>query len=97
MLSVLMYGCQSWTIKKNKRVRIKEVSVADCWGIMDCEEDKRVLETARVGRILLGLIKQRKLSSFAQVLWKSGNCLEEEIIQGIFQGPRAQGRSVLIT
>ena len=56
-----MYVCESWTIKNRDEMHTK-----DSKGIMHTEEaNEWVLETARVKRGLLNIIKRRKL------LWTS--------------------------
>lgn len=56
--------------------------------------DESVLETvgSRKESCLQVLIKKRKLSYFGHVMWKSGGCLEKEIVQGTVPGLRAQAR-----
>jgi len=94
---VMMYGCESWTIKKRDEERIKAFEmkcIRKILGISWIEKktNEWVLETAGVERNLLESIKRRKMSYFGHIMRKQGDCLEKEIMQGTVPGARARGK-----
>jgi hypothetical protein len=94
---VMMYGCESWTIKKRDEERIKAFEmkcIRKILGISWIEKktNEWVLETAGVERNLLESIKRRKMSYFGHIMRKQGECLEKEIMQGTVPGARARGK-----
>src|ERR1700733_12662109 len=94
---VMMYGCESWTIKKNDEDRIKAFEIKCIRKILrvswtEKKTNEWVLETAGVERSLLEDIKRRKMSYFGHLMRKHGDCLEKEIMQGTVPGTRTRGR-----
>ena len=75
---VMMYGCESWTIKKWDEERIKAFEmkcIRKILGISWIEKktNEWVLETAGVERNLLESIKRRKMFYFGHIMRKNVN------------------------
>ena len=94
VFSVVMYGCESWTIKKSERRRIAAFTL---W----CQ--RRLLEvpwTARSNQSLLkdtnpeysleGLILKLKLSYSGHLMWRTDS-LEKTLMLGTIEGRRRRG------
>ena len=93
---VVMYGCESWTIKKAERQRIDAFELW-CWRRL-----LRVPWTARISNqsilkelspeySLEGLILKLKLQYFGHLMWRT-NSLENTLILGKIEGRRRRGR-----
>ena len=52
----------------------------------------KIMTTIKTEPFLLQSVKKRKLSYYGHVLWKEGNCMEKEIMQGTNSGQRRRGR-----
>ena len=93
---VVMYGCESWTIKKAERRRI-DASELWCW-----RRPLRVPWTARRSNqailkqispecSLEGLMLKLKLQSFGHLMWRTDS-FEKTLILGRIEGGRRRGR-----
>jgi len=94
---VATYGCESWTLRKNKETRL------DAFGMKGLRKIRRVSWTAKktnewllnkagVKRELLDAVKARKLAYYGYTMRKQGSCLEKEIMQGTIPSTRKRGR-----
>ena len=93
---VVMYGCESWTIKKAECQRIDAFELW-CWRRL-----LRVLWTARrsnqpilkdisPGCSLAGLMLKLKLQYFSQLMWRADS-FEKTLMLGKIEGGRRRGR-----
>ena len=95
---VAMYGCESWTLKKDDEYRISAFEMKCLRQVLRVSwtakrTNEWVLETAGVSRSLLASVKEMKLAYYRHILRKKGDCLEKELIQGTTPGPsRTWGR-----
>ena len=89
---VVMYGCESWTIKKAEHQRIDAFELW-CW-----RRSLRVPWTARrsnqsiwkeisPGCLLVGLMLKLKLQCFGHLMWKADS-LEKTLMPGKIEGRR---------
>ena len=94
--SMVMYGCESWTVKKAERQRIDAFELW-CWRRL-----LRVPETARRSNqsilkeispeySLEGLLLKLKLQYFGHLMWIS-NSFEKTLMLGKIEGERRRGR-----
>ena len=92
---IVMYGCESWTIKKGERRRIDAFELW-CWG-----RPLRVPQTARRSNqstlkeispeySLEGLMLKLKLQYFGHLMWRTDS-LEKTLILGKIEGKRRRG------
>ena len=92
---VVMYGCESWTIKKAECQRI------DAFKLWFCRRLLRVLWTSRrsnqsilkeisPGCSLEGLMLKRKLQYFDHLMWRADS-LEKTLMLGEIEGRRRRG------
>ena len=91
---VVMYGCESWTIKKAERQRIDAFELC-CWRRL-----LRVLWTARSNQSILkeispeysleGLKLKLKLQHFGHLMWRTDS-LEKTLMLGKTEGGRRRG------
>jgi len=94
---VAMYGCESWTLKKDDEKRISAFEMKCLRQVLRVswtakKTNEWVLETAGVSRSLLASVKEMKLAYYGHILRKKGDCLEKELIQGTTPGSRTRGR-----
>ena len=93
---VVMYGCESWTIKKAEHWRI---DAFELWG---CRRLLRVSWTARRSNqfilkeispdcSLKGLMMKLKLQYFGHLMWRADS-LEKTLMLGKIEGGRRRGR-----
>ena len=93
---VVMYGCESWTIKKVERWRIDAFELW-CWRRL-----LRVPWTARRSKLsilkeispeysLEGLMLKLKLQCFCHLMWRTDS-LEKTLMLGKIEGGRRRGR-----
>ena len=89
---VVMYGCESWTVKKAEHQKIYALEL---WC---CRRLSRVLWTARRSRqstlkkinleySLEGVIRKLKLQYFGHLMW-TANSLEKNLILGKIEGKK---------
>ena len=93
---VVMYGCESWTIKKAEHQRTDAFELW-CWRRL-----LRVPWTARIssqsilkeitpGCSLEGLMLKLKLQYFGYLMWRTGS-LEKSLMPGKIEGGRRRGQ-----
>ena len=93
--SAVMYGCESWAIKKAECQRIDAFKLW-CW--------RRLLRVPRIARSnqsilkeispeysLEGLMLKLKLQYFGHLMWRTDS-LEKTLMLGKFEGGRRRGR-----
>jgi len=96
--SVLLYGCESWTISKVMKDRLMAVEV---WFLQrmlkisrtEKKSNEEVFQEAGVHRTLLKCIRQRQLAFLGHVLRRQS--LENLVVTGRIDGRRARGRQRL--
>jgi len=94
---VVMYGCESWTLRKNEETRLEAFEMKGLRKIMRVsltakKTNEWVLNKAGVKRELSDTVKARKLAYYGHTMRKQGNCLEKEIMPGTMPGARRRGR-----
>jgi len=92
-----MYGCESWTLRKNEETRLEAFEMKGLRKILRVswtaeKTNEWVLDKAGVKRELLDTVKARKLAYYGHTMRKQVNCLEKEIMQGTMPGVRRRGR-----
>ena len=92
---VLMYGCESWTIKKAECQRIDAFELW-CWrGLLRVpwtarRSNQSILREISVEYSLEGLMQKLKLQSFGHLMWRADS-LEKALILGKIEGRRRRG------
>ena len=93
---VATYGCDSWTLRKNKETRLDTIEMKGLREIMrvswTAKRNEWVLSKAGLKRELLDSVKARKLAYYGHTMRKQGSCLEKEIMQGTMNCTRRRGR-----
>ena len=94
---VAMYGCESWTLRKNEETCLKASEMKGLRKILQVpwtatKTNKWVLNKAGVKRELLDTTKARKLAYYGHTMRKQGSCLEKEIMEGTMPGACRRGR-----
>ena len=93
---VVMYGCESWTIKKAERQRIDAFELW-CWRRLlripwtARISNKSVLKEINPEYSLAGLMLKLKLQYFGHVM-RRANSLEKALMLGKIEGKRRRGR-----
>ena len=93
---VVMYGCESWTVKKAKRWRIDAFELW-CWRRLlrvpwfARRSNQSILKEISHGCSLEGLVLKLKLQYFGHLMW-SADSLEKTVILGGIGGRRRRGR-----
>ena len=93
---VMMYGCESWTMRKAERRRIDAFEMW-CWRRVlripwtARRTNKSVLEEIKPEMPLESKIQQQKLKYFGHVMRKD-NSIEKYIMLGKVEGKRRRGR-----
>ena len=92
---VVMYGCESWTIKKAERQRIDAFELW-CWGRLlrvpwtARRSNQSILKEISPGCSLEGLMLKLKLQYFDHLMWKADS-FEKTLILGKIEGRRRMG------
>ena len=91
---VVMYGCQSWTIKKDEHWRIDAFELW-CWRRLEsplyCKKVQTViLKEISPGCSLIGLMLKLKLQSFVHLMWRA-NSFEKTLMLGKIEGRTRRG------
>ena len=94
---VVIYGCESWTLRKNEENSLEAFEMKGLRRILWVSWTAKktngwVLNKAGVKRELLDTIKASKLAYYGNAVRKQGSCLEKEMIQGTMSGARRRGR-----
>ena len=93
---VVMYGCESWTIKKAERRRIDGFDLW-CWRRLlrvpwtARRSDQSILNEIRPGCSLEGLMLKLKLQYFGQLMQRADS-LENTLVLGKIEDRRRRGR-----
>ena len=93
--SILMYGCEAWTLDKRMKRRIEAMEMWILRRMMRIPwtarvTNERVMEMAGVGRELMGAVRSRQLKFLGHLL--RHDCLEKDVFLGKIEGSRARGR-----
>ena len=95
---VVMYGCESWIIKKAERWRIDALKLW-CWrrlfeSPLDCKEIKPVYPEGNQSWIFIGRTKCWSLSTlqYSGCLMQRANLLEKTLMLGKIDGKRRSGQ-----
>ena len=93
---VLMYGCESWTVKKAERSRIDALELW-CWRRLfrvpwtARRSNQSILKEINPGCSLEGMMLMLKLQYFGHLMWRV-NSLEKTLMLGGIGGRRRRGR-----
>ena len=93
---VVMYGCESWTVKKAERWRIDAFELW-CWsGLLRVpwtarRANQSILKEISLGCSLEGLMLKLKLQYFVHLMWRTDS-LEKTLMLGKIEGRRRRGR-----
>ena len=93
---VVMYGCESWTIKKAEHQRIDAFEVW-CWRRLlrvPCtarRSNQSILKEINSEYSLKGLMLKLKLQYFGHLMWRTDS-LEKTLLLGKTEGRRRRGR-----
>ena len=96
VLSVVMYGCESWTLKKAERQRIDAFELW-CWRRLLIvsgtarRSNQSILKEIRPGYLLEGLMLKLKLQYFGHLMQRADS-LEKILILGKIEGRKRRGR-----
>ena len=93
---VVMYGCESWTVKKAKRWRIDAFELC-CWRRLlrvpwtARRSNQSILKEFSPGISLEGMLLKLKLQYFGHLMWRVDS-LEKILMLGGIRGRRRRGR-----
>ena len=93
---VVMYGCESWTVKKAERRRIDAFELW-CWRRLlrvpwtARRSNRSILKEISPECSLEGLILKLKLQYFGHLMWRADS-LEKTLMLGKIEGRRRMGR-----
>ena len=96
VFSVVMYGCESWTIKKAERRRIDALELW-CWRRLlrvpwtSRRSNQSILKEISPKYSLEGLMLKLKLQYFGHLMQR-GDSLEETLMLGKIEGRRRRGQ-----
>ena len=93
---VVMYGCESWTIKKAEHLRIDAFELW-CWRRLlrapwtARRSNQSILKEISPGCALEGLMLKLKFQYFGYLMWRADS-LEKTLMLGKIEGKRRRGR-----
>ena len=93
---VVMYGCESWTIKQAERWRIDAFELW-CWRRLlrvpwtPRRSNQFILKDISPGCLLEGLMLKLKLRYFGHLMWRADS-LEKTLMLGKIEGRRRRGQ-----
>ena len=93
---IVMYGCESWTVKKAERRRIDAFELY-CWRRLlrvpwtARRSDQSILKEISPGISLEGLMLKLKLQYFGHLMQRTDS-LEKTLMLGKMEGGRRRGR-----
>ena len=99
LFPVVMYGCESWTIKKAERRRIDAFELW-CWRRLlrvpwtARRSNQSILKEISPGCSLEGLMLKLKLQYFGHLMWGSDS-FEKTLMLGKIEGRRRRGRQLM--
>ena len=94
---VIMYGCESWTVKKAERWRIFDAFELWCWRRLlrfpwtARRSNQSILKEISPGCSLEGMMLKLKLQYFGHLMWRVDS-LEKTLMLGEIGGRRRRGR-----
>ena len=93
---VVMYGCESWTIKKAEHQRTDAFELWCCRRLlrvpwMARRSNQSILKEISPGCSLEGLMLKLKLQSFGHLM-RRADSVEKSLMLGKFEGRRGRGR-----
>ena len=91
---VVMYGCESWTVKKAEHWRIDAFELW-CWRLLRVpwtarRSNQSILKEISPGCSLEGLMLKLKLHYFGHLMWRA-DTLEKTLMLGKIEGRRRRG------
>ena len=92
---VVMYGCESWTVKKVEPQRIVAFELW-CWRRFlripwtARKSNQSILKEISLEYSLEGLVLKLKLQYFGHLMWRA-NLLEKTLMLGMIKGKRRRG------
>ena len=92
---IVMYGCESWTIKQAKHQRIDAFELW-CWRRLlrvpwtARRSNQSILKEISPGFSLEGLMLKLKLQYFGHLMWRADSC-EKTLMLGKIEGRRNGG------
>ena len=95
VLSVVIYGCESWTVKKAERRRIDAFELW-CWRRLlrvpwtARRSNQSILKQINPGCSLEGLMLKQKLQNFGHLMWRADS-FESTLMLGKIEGRRRRG------
>ena len=96
VFSVVMYGCESWTIKKAERIIIDAFELW-CWRRLlrvpwtARRSNQSILKEISPGCSLEGLILKLKLQYFGHLMWRADS-FEKTLMLGKTEGRKRRGQ-----
>ena len=93
---VVVYGCESWTIKKAEHQRIDAFELG-CWRRLlrvpwtARRSNQSILKETSPECLLEGLMLKLKLQYFGHLMWRTDS-LEKTLMLGKIEGRRRRGR-----
>ena len=96
VLLVVMYGCESWTVKKAEHQRIDAFELW-CWRRLfrvpwtTRRSNQSILKEISPGCSLEGLMLKLKLWYFGHLMWRADS-FEKTLMLGMIEGRRRRGR-----
>ena len=92
---VVIYGCESWTIKKAEHQRIDAFELW-CWRLLRVHwtarsSNQSILKEISLEYSLEGLMLKLKLQYFGHLMWQTDS-LEKTLMLGGIEGRRRRGR-----
>ena len=92
---VVMYGCESWTIKKAEHRRIDAFELWFWGGLLRVpwtarRSDQSILKKINSEYSLEGLVLKQKLQYFGHLMWRADS-LEKPLMLGKIEGRRGRG------
>ena len=96
VFAVVMYGCESWTIKKAEHRRIDTFELW-CWRRLfrvpwtTGRSNQSILKEISPGYSLEGLMLKLKLQYFGHLIWRADS-FEKTLMLGKIEGRRRRGR-----
>ena len=97
---VVMYGCESWTVKKAERRRIDAFELC-CWRRLlrvpwtARRSNQSILKEISPGISSEGMMLKLKLQDFGHLMWR-GDSLEKTLMLGGIGGRRRRGRQRML-
>ena len=95
-VQVVMYGCDSWTVKKTERRRINAFELCYWRRLLKApwtarRSNQSILKEIRPGCSLEGMMLKLKLQYFGHLMWRVES-LEKTLMLGGIGGRRRRGR-----